>query len=261
MLVTAVAVFICIPARSSDVVLAKDYPFSQVFMQMIITAVGDYAVEHRCFPDSIKALLDAGFIPYSSPPVVGYSSTGTTAKLTSKGQPVIIGGQPTDELSHEWLKLPKEGLYHLGQVPMPEQGEGGKQVIVLREQKIWHWRGAEWVDSGYSWGDVSLGLKASRLRLVLYWATYDYMTSTGRLPKDFAELEEYIGLQRNPAGWSDLTLVSSVDELNLYPGTVFVGYDYQGNWRVSANLGPKIQETIWSWGDGGVQQSSTDTLY
>ncbi len=261
-LAAAAVVLLSFPAQSAEIVLARDHPCSVVFMQMLLNGIGDYAVANRSFPPSLETLIAVGFLPYIPPPVVDYSAGDFTARLTSKGQPVVIAGQPTTELDNNWQRLPSSELYTITEVPGPEMGQDGEYHTVLHEQKAWSWRGAEWIDAGYSWDQVALGLKASRLRIVLYWATYDYLlTHNYQLPDDFAELEDYIGLKRHPAGWDGLTLVNSPDELSLSPGAVFVGYDYEGNWRVSANLGPKVQETKWYLDGGGWKVSSTDTYY
>jgi hypothetical protein len=254
----------CLSAQANETVLSRDYPYSVVFMQMLIVGLGDYAVANHQYPADLAQLEQSGFLPYTLAPqtAVEYATDGVSARFSSPGDEATIGGTPLGPFTQEIRELPSPDLYQIGQIPVPEPGPDGELTTVLRERKVWNWRGAEWLDAGYSWDNVALGLKASRLRIMLYWATYDYTaTSNGQLPRDFAELEEYIGLQRNPAGWTGLTLVNSIDELSLYPGTIFVGYDYQGDWRVSANLGPKIQETIWSWRDGELQQSSTETYY
>lgn len=70
------------------------------------------------------------------------------------------------------------------------------------------------------------------------------------MPADLAELEEYVGLERNPAGWEGITLVSFHGEVEYSAGNLFIGW-IDDDWVVSCNLGPEtVSHRFWRNSEG-----------
>jgi hypothetical protein len=247
---------------ASGNVLSRDYPYSVVFVQMATKGIFDHAVQFQQFPATLADTEAAGFFPYRLPELTAldYQSGGKWASVSTQGRPVIINGQYTDPLYQEYNKLPSTELYHLEESPEYEQTPGGELELVTRERKMYSWRGAQWLDEGYSWDEVARGLRASRLRIVLHWATQMYVYDYGQPPADLADLEEYIGAERSPAGWQGITLASSPEEMAAIPGSLFVGWDADGNWQVSANFGPQTRYCTW-YADKSWLVNPNSTLY
>lgn len=249
-------------AAEQSFCLGCDQPYTAVFIMMMQRGITDFASMNELMPSGLNAMISAGYTPYLPPAALelDYVNQGASAILSSKGNPVMYGDQAAAALNVTF-ELPQPGLFHIrettGWYSDPSNPTGWSQR--QETTKFYNFTGAEWLDKGYSKSEVVDALRYHRLVTTLSYASKCYLRHHNQqeLPDDFNELETYIGVPRNPAGWEGVTLVNDVKQLDSKPGGLFVGW-IEAKWIVRCNLGPEIKEASFEPTNGvGSEDSAT----
>jgi len=206
-------------------------------------AAADFAADNRAFAAGFDVLVQEGYTAYMLPEEceLDYRPEGDSAVVNSQGNFLTDGTKILDPLYRQ-LRMPQESLYHWEDVALPVESANPNATEIV-PTKVWHYRGAKWLDEGYSPQQVINAKRFERLRVHLGFAAIQYMEFVNWQgpPASLLELEKFMGVARNPAGWTGVNLVQQYSEADSLPGNLFVGWHDSG-FRVRVNLGPEIRE-------------------
>ena len=237
------------PTAGPGFILAEEHPEAYFFIKMIQAGSIDYAVVNRSFAADVEDVETAGFVPYLAPNrnLIGYGVKGKTLELVGLDRPIYVAGRALPE--GRWtVEFPPTMLFFMHR--MPKELGGGMQ-------KTYNFRGAEFLEQGYSLEETGVFIRRDLLLNTLVWSMLEYMSvvdgaqvDTWSPPADFAELESFIGAERNPAFWSHVQEVPTIQEVESAPGNFFAGYSVgHRKWVIRMNLGPEVREWPFLWSD------------
>jgi hypothetical protein len=248
-LIVVLACVLCCPLAAhsgSAGSLAAEHPDAAVFRQMARRGGCDFAAQVGRLPRSLGEIQDGGYSAYLFP-------TNWQPDFRPDEQRLVIGclGHPAyfaGEFARSYdvvVTLPHPGLYEdvPRATPMAAAGAGRSQIV----ERHWNFPGAQWLYAGLGWGEVEAALRRQRVLTHLNWMTYEYDRGLGQMPQSLADLEDYLGTQRNPLCWQGIQEVAGPEAVDWQPGNLFVGWDH-GAWLVSINLGPASE--TWRWVPG-----------
>lgn len=254
-LVSLAACLFCLASSSARpaVVLAEDYPYASLFMHMARRGLAEYSGEHGAFPETLQQLVAEGYTAYNLPGQMDapYEVFADRAEFSTGGHSSYALGMLSD-FSDYHVNLPGPGLYETAELPIPVDGDPDNRQ--LQEVKLYAFPGAQWLDEGYNLPDVKLALRVERILIHTVRATQDYIAEFGQPPADLEELEAFVGVGRNPAGWDGVQLAGFAGDV-LRPGDVFIGWE-EGAWTVKGcYLDMVIVEDQFTISNSGVWQS------
>lgn len=235
----------------SQITLAYDHPYASLFMQMARRAAADYSARYMAFAPSIQAMVDEGYTAYLFPAGsnLSYDIYGDKVVITSNGMDSFTLGQVTPSYD-VGVRLVDGSLFELVELPKHEIVDGEAVYVGTETYHVWNFRGAEWLDQGYSWSEVESALRLDRIATHLAWAGGDYVAVYGAPPINLAELEAFVGTARNAPCWQDVQIVDDIYAVDYSPMSLFAGWD-GGEWIIKANVGPELLMTRFYLSDEG----------
>jgi hypothetical protein len=216
-------------------VLAVEHPSAAIFVQMFARGGLDYFVSQRNVPASLAQIEQNGSTPYAAPSQASYVLNIVDSKklYVNSTTPVWDDGQALPNQKYG-MGLPEKGLFAVTNLPPDDIGKGYKFKGYL-------FPGAEYLESGVSLEEFPAVQRRMHLNNFIARVTHTFILEVGRTPYDFAELEHYIGTERNPAGWQGIQVVSSRGQVEATPGNFYFGPVSGNLYQAAINLGPEVE--------------------
>jgi hypothetical protein len=187
-------------------------------------------------------MYPAGYLPYQLPVgcVLDYWIEGEIARVSSNGNPQYVGKDQVDSLD---VKIKLKDTSTTTQKTVGHYVESGGEMVWQESEKVvYQHPGARWLDQEFTMPEVGQALAIGRISVILGWALTDFAEFYGRVPADLAELEAFIGVERNAAAWADVVVADTPAAALNTVGGLYAGASDGNSFRIVANMGPDARD-------------------
>lgn len=247
-------------AQASGTSLNSAEPYNTVLTNMVQRGLLDYCAQFGHFPQDAGELEAGGFTPYLLPAnaPVNLMLEGGKAHVDTNGNEVYMGGCYLPADWQIFVRQPSPNLVEYEEMYVSVDGDPGNREY--QEFETPSFPGAQWLAAGYSWPEVEQALRVDRIVKLAIHGIYYYSSENGNLPGSLADLEAYLGYERNQLAWQGVTECFSADEALSMPGGLYIGWD-GGDFVIRANYGTTLFSETYKQSDSGDWVTSEKSGY